>query len=154
MLNKLVELTNELSIVNIETTESKELEAGSNPSNIKISLKTLVKKNSWYFCDNCDYKTKHRKGLIIRISKMHEQLEKKHTTDNTESFFKCNICENKEQTLEAMIEHMHNFENPVKCLNCSFKNEGCAIIHAHIKFHHDPNLKCYSRVLILRCCFE
>ena len=40
-----------------------------------------------------------------------------------------------------MIEHMHDFENPVKCLNCSFKNKGCAIIHAHMEFHHDPNLK-------------
>ena len=77
---------------------------------------------------------------------MHEHLEKTDTTDTTESFFKCNIYENKEQTLEAMIELMHNFENPVKCLYCYFKNKGCAIIHAHMEFHYDPNLKCYSRI--------
>ena len=86
MLHKLEELTYELSIVNIETTKIKE-NAGSpnNPSNINISLETLVKNNSWYFCDKCDYKTKHRKGLRIHIGKMHEQLEETLTTDHTKT---------------------------------------------------------------------
>ena len=61
MLSKLEELTYELCIVNIETKECKDLAKICNDSsNINISLKTLVKNNSWYSCDKCDYKTKHK----------------------------------------------------------------------------------------------
>ena len=61
MLSKLEDLTYELFIVNIETKEWKDLAKICNDSsNINISLKTLVKNNSWYFCDKCDYKTKHK----------------------------------------------------------------------------------------------
>ena len=57
MLSKLEELTYELFIVNIETKECKDLAKYVMTLQILIFL---LKNNSWYFCDKCDYKTKHK----------------------------------------------------------------------------------------------
>ena len=40
-----------------------------------IFMQTLIRKNSWLFCEHCDYKSKSKKGLKIHIEKMHEKFK-------------------------------------------------------------------------------
>ena len=54
--------------------------------NNDVTLETLIRENSWFFCEYCSYKTKKEKGLTIHIYKMHG-------AEKVESF-KCDICEN------------------------------------------------------------
>ena len=37
-----------------------------------VFLQTLIRENSWFNCEDCDYMTKYEKELKIHIGKMHE----------------------------------------------------------------------------------
>ena len=77
-------LTKAIESKNAET-QTKEMNEnlGSN-----ISMQTLIRENSWLFCEHCEYKSESKKGLKMRIGKMYETL--KNTTEEFD--LKCDEC--------------------------------------------------------------
>ena len=76
LLYKLSILENTSDTENIEIIDTKQdnVKFQENLSNINMSLQTLIKENSWFICEKCEYKTKSRKGLKIHIGKFHDSV--------------------------------------------------------------------------------
>ena len=55
-------------VIESKNLETQTKEMNENPGS-NISLQTLVRENSWWFCEHCDYKSKSKKGLKIHIGK-------------------------------------------------------------------------------------
>ena len=62
-----------------------------------MSLQTLIKENSCFICEKCEYKTKSRNGLKVHIAKSHD------TVSIFEVPFKCDQCE-KEAVSEGNLK--------------------------------------------------
>ena len=113
--NKNRELQNKLRNINLQpkniVNETEEIEEviPDNHLNIDMSLEDLVKRNSWFFCEQCDYKTKNKKGLKIHKRKMHYKSEEKSISEklNVKAFnFKCYCCEHNFKTKKELDDHV------------------------------------------------
>ena len=65
-------------------------------TNIDMSLEILIKSNSWFFCEQCDYKTRDKKGLKIHEGKMHGQFENRRILQISKiyrDYYYCSDCE-------------------------------------------------------------
>ena len=87
------------SLQNTNDTENVEIIDSETPSNINMSLQTLIKENSWFYCDKCEYKTKSRKGLKKHTIKSHDKVS------NIEETLKCNICEKEAISIRKLKVH-------------------------------------------------
>ena len=85
-------------------------------SNNDVTFETLIRENSWFFCEYCNYKTKKEKGLTIHIGKVHSA--KKEVNDES---FKWDMCYNV-STSESMLKvHKTSFHS-WKCRYCIIMN--------------------------------
>ena len=84
--------------------------------NNDVTFETLIRENSWFFCEYCNYKTKIENGLTIHIGKMHGA--EKEVNDES---FKCDMCDNV-STSESMLKvHKTSFHS-WKCRYCIIMN--------------------------------
>ena len=73
MIENVVQLQSTVNteVVEFENTEN-QTEVNNENHVLDVPLQTLIRENSWFYCEHCDYKTKRKNGLKIHIGKMHE----------------------------------------------------------------------------------
>ena len=84
--------------------------------NNDVTFETLIRENSWFFCEYCNYKTKKEKGLTIHIGKLHGAEKEV----NDESCM-CDTCNNV-STSESMLKVHNTSFHSWKCHYCIMIN--------------------------------
>ena len=107
-----------------EQIDDKDLDDETN-----MDLETLIRQNSFHYCDNCDYKSKTKKGLKIHRGKMHNNL-----VDN-----RAKLVGNSAETSK------HN------CEQCDYAGKAKLNLEIHIatvhsKFNKDSNQAWYRNM--------
>ena len=72
-----------------------------------MSLQTLIKENSWCYCDKFEYKTKSRKELKKHTIKSYDKVS------NIEETLKCNICEKETISIRKLKVHKAKWHTKV-----------------------------------------
>ena len=67
--------------------------------NESMSLEEIIRENSWFMCEKCDYKAKSKKRLTLHIVKMHSVVSREESksayyilNSSNNIYRRCNIC--------------------------------------------------------------
>ena len=80
-----------------------------------------------FSCDECDYKTKSRRGMYTHIQSVHKGV-----------FFNCNICSHKAKSPHGLVIHKSALHEGIRfeCDQCSYSGSQKGSLKLHKKSQH------------------
>ena len=113
---------------NSEILETEEENAGPTQLTTAEDYENIRDSENFYHCNECDYKTNHRKNLVVHINNIHKGIK-----------FACNQCDYQATTNSHLNGHIkaQHMEPQYKCKQCGQNFKHQTALYRHTKIVHE-----------------